>query len=173
MTRTRLECSSLLYNSIARQACGPLPIPRNPRPNEPAVHPSQNQSVFLPMKHGRADLTGPRRPSPTNKRSGPQKRLARSWRTARRSPRRRGLRPWHVLKLLAREPGDLLPIRGARASPDRAELPPCVVAMEACSSAHPWAASLAGDSPALPADAAPHAAHGQKRRSRVDVDQCA
>src|SRR5271157_3910318 len=39
--------------------------------------------------------------------------------TARTVPARRGQRPWHVLKLLAREPGDLLPIRGARASPDR------------------------------------------------------
>jgi hypothetical protein len=27
-------------------------------------------------------------------------------------PARRGLRPWHVPKLLAREPGDLLSIRG-------------------------------------------------------------
>ena len=34
-------------------------------------------------------------------------------------PARRGQRPWHVQRLLAREPGDLLPIRGARASPDR------------------------------------------------------
>jgi hypothetical protein len=32
---------------------------------------------------------------------------------------RRGQRPWPVQTLLAREPGDLLPIRGARASPDR------------------------------------------------------
>ena len=34
--------------------------------------------------------------------------------TARTVPARRGQRPWHVLKLLVREPGDLLPIRGAR-----------------------------------------------------------
>jgi hypothetical protein len=36
-------------------------------------------------------------------------------------PARRGLRTWHVPKLLAREPGDLLPIRGARAAGSRRE----------------------------------------------------
>ena len=38
---------------------------------------------------------------------------------ARTAPARRGLRPRHVPKLPAREPGDLLSIRGARAPPDR------------------------------------------------------
>jgi hypothetical protein len=38
---------------------------------------------------------------------------------ARTGPAWRGLRPWHVPKLPAREPGDLLSIRGARAPPDR------------------------------------------------------
>jgi hypothetical protein len=36
-------------------------------------------------------------------------------------PARRGLRPWHVLKLLAREPGDLLSIRGGSAAGSRRE----------------------------------------------------
>jgi hypothetical protein len=36
-------------------------------------------------------------------------------------PARRGLRPWHVLKLLAREPGGLLSIRGLRAAGSRRE----------------------------------------------------
>ena len=34
---------------------------------------------------------------------------------------RRGRRPWHVHKLLVREPGDLSPIRGVRASGSRWE----------------------------------------------------
>ena len=36
-------------------------------------------------------------------------------------PARRGLRPWHAPKLLAREPGDLLPIRGGCAAGSRRE----------------------------------------------------